>query len=103
VAEVVEALRPNCGEHKRARETLSLAIGDTPAWRIRVDVATAGPDDYIRVSYGTEGLLRREAHREFDAVDVLLDEIVHIVTHEVEELVSLQLVEALSSQTVRGR
>jgi len=83
-----------------ARETLSLAIGDTPAWRIRRDVATAGPDNYIRLWYGTEGLLRREAHSEFDASDAT-GENVHVVIHSVEELVSLQLVEALSAQTVR--
>ena len=75
-----------------AQETLSLAIGDIPAWRIRRHVATAGPDDYIRLWYGTEGLLRREGHSEFDASDNT-GEVLHVVTHSLEELVSLQLVE----------
>jgi hypothetical protein len=76
-----------------ALETLPLAIGNTPAWRVRVDGANAGPDDYTRLWYGAEGLLRREIHTEFDAVDAVTDETVHVVTHSVEGLVSLQLMD----------
>ena len=77
-----------------AQDTLSLSIGDIPAWRIRIDVAAAGPDDYIRLWYGMEGLLRRETHTEFNASDGSGGEIVHVVTHDMEELASLKLVAA---------
>ena len=76
-----------------ARDTLALAAGDIPAWRVRVDVASAGPADYRLLWYGDDGLLRLENHAEVDAVDITTGRTVHIVTHEVQELTELDLVE----------
>jgi len=74
------------------KEELPLAIGETEAWRIRIEYAGDGPDDYTTRWYGVEGLLRREAHTEFDASDATGD-VIHVVTHTVEELAAVDLVE----------
>jgi hypothetical protein len=74
-------------------ETLPLAFGDTPAYRVRLDDATAGPNGTQFLWYGAAGLLRREAHTEFDAVDSLTGERVHIVFNEIEEMTDAELVE----------
>jgi hypothetical protein len=84
-----------------ARETLSLAIGKTPAWRLRVVSATDGPDDFIYIWFGAEGLLRREDHAEFDATNGLTGEVIHITLHEVQELTDVSLQEEPWRVTLR--
>jgi hypothetical protein len=72
-------------------DTLSLSVGDVPAYRIRVDVAADGDNDLRLVWYGAYGLIRRYEHREIVAVDAETLETARIVSEEVEELTEVQV------------
>lgn len=74
-------------------ETLQLADEEVPAYRVRVDVATAGPDDSQYLWYGADGLLRREVHTEIEALDASTGLTIRIVTNEIEEMTGAELVE----------
>lgn len=74
-----------------ARETLSLPVGETSAWRVRVEAASAGPDDYRLLWYSRDGLVRLENHAEVHASDITSGRTVLIVTHEVQVLTEVDL------------
>lgn len=83
-------------------DTLSLAIGDVPAFRVRVDVASDGDDDYRLLWFGVQGLLRRHDHHEIMAIDGATNEVVRIVSDEVEEVTEVQLPQLQLSQPARA-
>jgi hypothetical protein len=75
-----------------ARDTLALALGDTPAFRVRIDAANAGPDDTHTLWYGSLGLLRREVHTETNATDSSTGQVIRIIRDEIDEMTGAELV-----------
>lgn len=47
-----------------AEETLRTPVGNIPAWRIRIDRPTQGPNDFDYVWFGRAGYLQRVSHSE---------------------------------------
>ena len=50
-------------------ETLDLAVGRLPSWRIRLENDLLGPEDRVHFWYGRSGLLKSSIHVEFPATD----------------------------------
>lgn len=78
-----------------ALDTLVLGGDEVPAYRVRVDVAADGDDDFRLFWYGEHGFLRRYEHHEIVATDAVSGETVRIVTDETETLTSFELPVAL--------
>ncbi len=49
---------------------LDLPAGKLRGYRIRISSDGLGPDDAVRVWYGTSGFLQLVVHAEFEAIDV---------------------------------
>lgn len=67
-------------------ETLQLPAGAVSTWRVRIDNAASGPNDYARAWYAGCGLVRTENHQEIMAMDPGTGDIVKITQHVVSEL-----------------
>ncbi len=72
-------------------DTLSTPAGEMIAYRVRIDTSTQGEDDHSHVWYNAAGMVRRETHREIDAVDGSSGLLIHIVTNDLEELSGVEL------------
>lgn len=73
------------------RDTLDLASGMREAFRIRLEFAALGPEDFSRVWYGPCGFLRSTGHQETMAKNALTCEIALIISDDSTELVALDL------------
>lgn len=77
-----------------AFDTLELATGVTTAYRVNVKRVGASETNFEYEWYNAGGLVRRRQHVEVVAVDALTGDMVRIITDEVEELTSIELVGA---------
>ena len=68
-------------------EVLLLPAGRVSTWRIRIEHAVAGPDDYVRVWYSSCGMVRTETHQEILAMDPGTGQAVRLEIDVVGELV----------------
>jgi len=76
-----------------ALDTIGVSSGRTEAFRIKVDLPYARPDDWRRVWYGRCGRIRFAWHREVVAIDVGTGKQSRVITEETETLTALDLVE----------
>ena len=72
-------------------ETLDLAVGHVPAWRIRIDFDGLGANDRVSVWYGRAGFLMSDVHVEGVATDPEGNPIGRLIYDETEELEELAL------------
>jgi len=70
----------------QSKEMVQTATGEAEAYRIDVTSHRDGENDFIRVWFNEDGLVRRHNHHELNAIDVDSGNHVIVVTDEIETL-----------------
>jgi hypothetical protein len=76
-------------------DTLSTSAGSFAAYRVRIDRANQGANDWQRVWYGRCGKIRSERHVEVIAIDPGDDTRVRVVTEETEIMTNANVAEPI--------
>ena len=75
-----------------SQERLDLPAGSFSGWRIRIDSEFFGPNDWVHVWHGRDGMLRLEAHVEGVATDENGNVLGTVVSDQVQRMSKVSLV-----------